>query len=668
MSPRQKIIMTVKGSLTTALALMPFILILPGLGIDTGIWPQTEIVSSYLPYGIGAVAFHLLALGLLGDKRTTGSLSSLIVHALLLTALASMALVLLLPEGSTSVFGLNKHGVGGLWFAQIAILAAAYATLPKLGKMVVSTGVLLAFLLCFATYTIGELLPIGPALSFDEWVGILAIASAAVVLWPTPSKTRNFSSFLVAALVLSLGYYVSENRAVLLAVIGLAFVFAADRALPNLFKTPNRRGAFAVFVALSGFAVMYSAAPIIETTATTASRPDTVLSENVLDRAALSKGALGTIWSRSHMTKVIVDQSLSNPLTLLTGRGWGFFPGLYEEVARDVPGRMYLAGNPASANTYWDVHGKANFHSHNMVAESLGALGIIGIMAWCLILWTIAASSKRGLAVASGIAIVGTFWFPLNVMTPVIAFAIGTAIRPTSERSLGQTILPVIGLLAVTSIILGAASLNLSNSVRGERYFKPVQEVSGGNCHALDSKILPDADVHADLMTTLQRRILISQDPKAALIRYRTNIHSLSCALRHSAENESNTRSLATLLESRAKLVSIGGPAERILAKDIELWSQDINLWLTLAPRRSEMIIPFITHLSEKESKKALMNAGIYASVLPDGDPVKSWLKAFMNGTLGREERRKELLRQSLSEGFANIFRVESQMIEELAP
>lgn len=666
MTPKRTAIDGAKGILTAVLAASSLSLVLPGLGYDVGIWPQTEIVSSALPVLVGFAAIIVFLIAFLQDKRTLGALTSPITQILLLTAGASALMAGFLPDPSVSIFGLNKHGIGGFWFAQIAILAVSYATLSRLAKQLVSTAVLIAFLICFATYVLSGLIPLGPALSFAEWVGLLAAATSAVILWPTQSRSTNPASYIVAALVLSLGLYVSENRAVLLTIIAIPMIAIVARIAPSLFSTGARRGSFVAAISLVGFIVMYSAAPIIETTATITPRADRVLSEDVLDRAALSKGVLGTIWSRSYMSRVVVDEMLANPSDLIVGRGWGFFPELYEEIARDVPGRMYRVSNPASSNTYWDVHGKANFHSHNMFAESLGALGILGPILWCGILWAIAAASMRGLFIASGLAILGTFWFPLNVMTPAIAFAIGTVIRPRRAGLAASPMLPMIGAIGLLCIFSGKMAFDLAVSEHYERYFARVLNPVEGNCRALSAGLLPESDVHADLMITLQKRILSSDDPISTMIKHRSNIESLSCALRLAAEEDGNVRSLAVLLDTRAKLVSIGGPAAIILKDEISRWPGDLKLWFDLAPARSELVVPLITHLSTTNPTEAIMRASIYESVLDEGDPIKSWLKAFLNGAAGREEARAKLLRQSLSEGFADIYKVDRTTLKEL--
>jgi hypothetical protein len=644
---------------------------------DNGLWPQTEGPMAALN---GLTAFLLLALGTqitLRDPRYLAALKSPVVVALFGFALFSLVAAPFTESPARSLHGTMKHGVGALWHLQLALVTLAAVAVwqdRKLRAVVVWSSVAAAFAV-LSTYSLDQAgLGIGTPLAFAEWAGLLALAAAgtlvvsksgpAMLRWPT-------AVFLVAY-----GYEVSDNRAVILALVAVA-LFAGLRYVPvagKLVSSGRLRAAAVVSVFIAGTAAMYLAAPIIETRALAGKPVDQtgyVLSDAPLDRYALHDGAIGTIWSRSYMVRILVDDMIETPSRLLFGHGFGHFGTAYEMHARDVPGRRYPDANPYSSATYWDVHDKANFHSHNMLAETVTSTGLVGGVLWLTVFAILAHGSRRGALIALAIAVTGTFWFPINHMVGGLGLLFASTARPRSASdrhaaflSGTGSVMAIFGTLVFGYIAFATAVLGMVE--RSERGFMPLEiNRNTETCGFVKTRLFPESEVVIDLYSVLQNRIKGAADPVLEMKNRTTNLVAITCMLRRYYENDGDLRALVASLEARAGLVSRGPVSYGPMVTDIQNWGDDIARLLSMSPERTEYLPPYISILAGRAPHKALPEIERFLALTKPVDPVHEYLLSVQSRMNGDEEGYKAHYRKAVDLGYANLWIVSTKAAAE---
>lgn len=658
---------------TLCLSCFAFVLGMPWQ--DLGVWPEQETVAVGTHALSAAVAALLGLLVALGDRKAIGAVTSGPILALFALALGTLALSPYSSAPWTSVYGTLQHLVGGLWHLELAILAAASAAVLSSrwrGLLLASLG---AFALSVAAISAApKAFGLAHAFLFPEWSGLAAGAAALAIA----VRARKLISWQVgaAAAILAVGLYASGNRAVGVAAVAVALVAIAYRlpVVAAFLGGKAARAAVAVAVALGGFAAMWGAAPVIE--AYRLSSPPAavqgLVSELPQDRINLMDGTLGTIWSRSYMVRIIVDDLLERPSALLHGNGWGSFTEVYERHAREVPGRMFPQRLQSASRTYWDSHTKADFHSHNMAAEALNAGGLPGLALWIAFLGMLAASSRSGLLASVAIGVASTFWFPLVHMTEAMAalVAAGAALRNPSARA--RAVLSAVSPLptvAATAVLAMACflSLSLARLENSERHFEGVAVDSDpATCSAITARFLPEREATLYLYRVLVNKVTMSADPYRTVFDHASNVALLSCALRSHSVETVDIRSMAESLSGRAKLSSVDPGALGIVARDLIDWGKDIDAMLAAAPERTDFIPPYILSLKQRKSPHLVAEAERYAAVVPADDPVRYFLLSVIADAGGDFAKSKAMMRRALSLGYANIQPTEKAFIDSV--
>jgi hypothetical protein len=666
----------------SALALLQFAFVFGMPWLDNGLWPQTEGPASAIHILSAALALFTGLQIAFKDRRYLSALASPVVLWLFAFAAFSAILAPFSEDPVRSVQGTLKHGVGVIWQFEfvIAVLAASALWQTYRVAILISATVAVTGIICL--YAIpGQ--PFGLPLAFSEWTGMVAFAVAGALVMSAVGL-KGGSKFVlmgIAAALCAGGYVVSENRAVLLGLVAVLAYLAVSRIPYIRFITdiPFVRAATVVVGAICITATVYVSAPILEARAVASVKPWeflSVASENPIDRAYVHNNTLGTIWSRSYMVRILLDDIVERPYTAITGNGFGSFSIAYEHHARDVPGRFFVDdSNPTASTTFWDVHSSANFHSHNMLAETLASVGVVGAVLWLGVFAAMAWSSLGGAAVALGVIVVGSFWFPINHMLGALAILTASAVIPrhTNERS--KTLLsglgPLLSILGAAVLgYVGVASAALGVVERSERGFPAVQINSDQDtCGFIRTRAFPEQEIVIDLYTVLNARIAKSENSARELFDRSTNVISINCMLRRYYERDGSIRALIASLSGRTSLVVLGKASYGPLRNEIIKWGDDIDRLLSMAPERTEFLPPYITVLGARAPERAISEIERFAPRLKENDPVKHYLLAQGSKRIGDEDGYKRHFARALELGFANLWpvsEVEAKRVKEL--
>jgi hypothetical protein len=653
------------------LCLLQFAFVFGMPWLDNGLWPQTEGPSAAIHLISAALAFVTGIQIAFKDVKYLKAARSPVVLALFTFAVLSAILAWFTADPIRSIQGTLKHGVGVLWHLELAIAVLAASALWQnycfrrvmvWGSVVAAAGILVLYLIP------GQ--PAGVPLAFPEWTGMVAFAAAGTLAASSREAARRerWISLALALIVFAVGYVVSENRAVLLAfivVVGYSFIGQVPY-LSTLVQSPFLRATTVVLLAITTTVAVYVSGPVIEARAVAAvgQGASSVASTAAVDRAQVQDGALGTVWSRSYMVRILVADMVDNPLTALVGNGFGHFSTAYEHHAREVPGRVFANGDayPTASTTFWDVHSSANFHSHNMLAETVASVGVVGALVWLGIFAAMAYSSVGGAVIAMGFIVVGSFWFPVNHMLGPLAVVIAATVVPRQPGKLAETAIsgfgPLCAILGATLFgYVGTASAILGVVERSERGFPSVEVNTNQNtCGFIRTRYFPEQEIVIDLYSILQNRIRNAENPAKELYDRTTNVISVNCMLRRYYERDGSIKALTASLLGRSSLISLGPISFGALKTEIVNWGDDLERLLTLVPERTEYLPPYITILGARAPEKALKEIDRFVPRLSDTDPVKFYLLSEKSKLTHDDLGYHTNFARALDLGFANLW------------
>jgi hypothetical protein len=642
---------------------------------DLGLWRQTETGTALL-YSINALL--IAAIGGLLVSRNEAAFSAVTARPLIayfLFGVVGLGCVTFSDNPMRALHGTMKHGVGALWYLELGIMtvSASIVLMSRWKWMLLGASTLATFGI-IALYLFGESQPFGLPLGFNEWVG-LAGGLAAFPLFLAAKEARGrIVCSLVAASVLILSYYLSDNRTVLLSLAAIG-AFAVASYMPGGKRLMNSglvRASVVVAIMILGLAGAYFAGPLIEKhRLTEAPLTASVLSDNPLDRYDLHKGSLGTIWSRSYMVRIVVEDIIQHPSILLTGRGYGSFETIYERHARELPGRMFVEETPSASMAYWDGHEKSNFHPHNMPVDILYSTGFLGLALWALAFAVMAYQSRRGFYAAVAISVFFTFWFPVNHITMMMALAMAAAIVPgtPSERTKQALsgLSPLMFVMAAALLVLAVFFGRLLIVERNERAFFPVTNGSNPqNCAIYSFPLFPENEITTSLYTLLNRRVTGSKNPADAVFQYTTNYIAFNCMIRNYQNKNTDLVSLVYSLKTRAQFAPLGPKVYGAFSNDLVNWGPDIDRLLDVAPGRTEFLAPYVTTFGVRSPVGAISEIDRYVPRLSETDPVRDYL-LFVRSQLDHSphEIQAQHIQAAVDKGFANIWKISPETIKE---
>lgn len=664
---------------------------------QSGMWRQTEMASAAF-YGLTAVTVALLAtLSIIRDKDTIVVLTSPFILLFGAFCLVGFTTAPFIDHPMRSIHGTMKHGAGAIWYFELFALTVSIAVLQQKGWMrAVFAGGVVSSTAILLSYQFPGI--VGIPLGFVEWSGIGAGLIALIALLNLDNLGRLKWVAIVASIgLIYWGYEVSDNRTILLCALAALAWFALLR-IPGLSTLLDRkafRACVITAIAIVGMVAVYASGPVIERyydVDAGARDAATVLSNNASDQVAIHEKGLGTIWSRSYLVRVLVDDLVRNPAALLTGHGWGGFEDAYERNARELPGRAFFENIPSASRIYWDGHHKANFHSHNMGVEVLYSVGIGGLALWLAMFAVLAFQSRKGFYVAFAFTVYGTFWFPVNHITGFMALALAIAVCAGSvgrfsypivvgcvepvllkrHRSANRSETIISGLAPlgyVVTIALLILAVMFGKIIRMETFERGFSPSMPNNkvetCGLYRTAFFPENEITWALYTLLNRKVVNSKDPAQAVYDNTSSFVNITCMIRRYSLEKPDAVTLALSLKTRGQLVALGNKTFGALTDDIRYWGDDIDKFLQIAPKRTEFLAPYINTLAQRSRGNAVKEIERYLPRLQDADPIKHYL-LYMKSALGNDrDGMKNHMQTAVDLGFGNLWKVTPAMIKE---
>ncbi len=661
--------------LALALGLAPATIGLALPLIDTGIFGQVEPVAVGLHVVSALAALGLMLVSVGAPAALAGAVPAPIL-ALAAVALVGAATAPFAGDPLRSVHGGLDHGVGVLWFAEVALLAMAGLVLrrerPRAFEAAALAGAAVTAACIFLQVASP---PYGKATfapyTFPGYLGPNALLAAVPLL---ASGRRGFA---VAGVVLAAaGLAASGNRgAALAAPAALAVWFVASRLRPG-----QRHRALALAgpgLSLALLTLILGAAPAIQAWGVSrvpASDAATApLSAKPIDRVAIQLTPLGTVWQRSVSARLVASSLAAQPTDLLTGRGYGSFEAVTVERSGEVPGRRFADENPTASRLYWDGDNKAKFHVHNLLLDAVLSGGLAAAVAWLAFLWalgrTAAPAAVAGAAtLVAALAVAGSFWFLVNAAGPLLAVAVASIlpsarVRPAKAPPALALATPAFAVLMVGFSAAGAMAYSAASGEREERYFPALMAGPGGPpCTGFHADLMPNRQANVSLYRVFVQRIVAKGDMGfVELVPRVTNLANYSCLMRTYAA-AGDLEALELSLRARSILNGVLGHDNPILTKaiapDFNLWIDDIERMLDRAPSRTDVLIPFLTWTSKANRPDRLVAAARLLPRLREDDPIRHHYLSLRAAAENRPEEAREERRKALSLGLANLMPV----------
>lgn len=671
---------TIRVALRSLLLAMPFLFVFCLPWVDLGIWRQTETASVVLHMMSGLTALLIGALIAMGGRRARVA----IVHPAVLAFAGIAALTILqailnplgMVDGSRTLHGLLKHGVGGLWYLDVAILIAGYLAVSnsrwrKAYAISALASMTLAASLTFAFINKGS----DPWVPYDftGWVGIFALLAMAAGLAVDDWRIR-IMALMLGAFGLFVGHNSTADLAAATALVGYVFWRwrTVEMSTVRLWSMAVATSALVGFVVLLPLSTGPLEALAVHSVDPVKMRTDGIPSTNPLDHVEIDKKPYGTVWSRGWMVRTVVANIVAHPGVLVFGRGWGSFPEVQAEETRSVPGRAFTERTETSSLAFWDPNRKADFHSHNLILEAVLSLGLPGalLMGFALLSPLIFAR-RRDVPAAAFLTvtfcIVGSMWFLVNTLAPVLALAFASCLRlpttPTRSRSY-VIVSTATGLVATGLALFFFASIlfGISLAERQARYFEPMDWQIAPPCRAIAGWTAPAREVNVTVFRRFIEEGEQSPVPFAWFARRAKTALNYACILRDLSDHSVDPVLLDASLDLRYRLLQASGNFPvivKMMKVDISYWADDIRKLLAMTPSRTEVIIPYVSWLTLKGDKAMALDAMAKLSplVMP-GDPVGDWLEARRAELNGDVKTYRERMAAALRGGIANLIRL----------
>ncbi|GAB6052239.1 hypothetical protein JCM17960_10590 [Magnetospira thiophila] len=595
-----------------------------------GIWYQSEPVVLALRISSG-----LAGIGLVLVAQTHAVARRALIHPFVLVP-AALALwsALVSPWQELplqSWFGSPEIGEGVLWYMDMALLIAAALVLiryPLYRRILLVVAVVATLIVAISTwmYMNGIPNPVAPYY-FADYMAFLGIGigGAVATLWKAPLLPRA----LVAALFCVGIVVVSSNNAAIGMLMLTPLALLVYRYFPlSAGKKP--------WLALAG--VM--AAPLLIT-----------LLVSLFELADLSTGTsslaglANSVRSRHHLAHVVWEALGSQPLSWLTGLGWGSYA---DQLAIHLPVKWaILVDDPLSVSKlttrdWWDAIHRVDFHSHNYVLEALLGGGIPALLLTLGVYAILPLGSRKRYAylafgMALSLAAVAATWFIFIGILPILALAVAGLARPVNGPKRLPPVVPLF-FVALFSLLSLAAGIESARFVPYAFKFTPPMQAplpadpTVGTC----KEIYEDhgrGGIHLGhrlrtLVKVVQSTVQQQQQPSPEMLSY---LRGLACASEHYLSHDAGMKlRIATILsQSDLAFLAADGATAELVARYLRTWEQRVFEVLDRAPDRTDLAAPYLSYLLSRGDNDRLrdLTSRLYAHN-PD-DPIALWFSGL---------------------------------------
>jgi len=645
-----------------------------------GIWPQAETASLAFYACALICSLGLLLLSFVNPRLILRLLFHPVVFWLLAIGMLSLLDVAFQSLKARHVLGSVRLSEGATWWLNWAIFTAALLLLLRY-----KTPKFLLMLAAFVGFAGAYILTLGYAFFktlytpfyFTDYLAI-SVTSLFPVLYyyyfkPVGREKPQWWLWAGFYVVMLGALYLTQNLVgVAYGLLGVAFfIFLYQwKKLPS--GLSDKLGVSAV-VAIPPFIMLIALAFLqLDVTSGFYAFTDNPYVQNIV--------------SRAYLINVVLQAMMDQPLSFLTGLGWGTFP---EQIVNHLPLQWV---NLTIDSGQWDGLVTDHFHTHNIYFEilySVGLFGLLALLAYSVSLVAFARRSKRigGVIVAGGFVSIGSFWFffPLNI--PFIA--LGAAFFTRSARifsfngnslwikSLIRMLLFIVLLVQGISIYW-SYNTTFSAMKTMDQTLKP-EELQRG-C-SLSFNDYGAGGIHLSRMIMNRLRFVVytvyeqndseeSKKSMSSIPEHLEHINYFFCQAQayKKAYTASARLRLASLMVRNEILI---GLAEQLDSQTREYyyagWKEELKEWLKDYPRRSDLAVPFLLwHFNQGLESDAYDIARDIYNVNKE-DPIGLWFYGlFLTADASQAKRGVSLMQKSIRNGVERFIPIEPELKDQL--
>lgn len=640
------------GTGTAALLMVcaPFLVFLALPPFQIGVWFQSEPVAAGL-HGLSALCALSIAVALWGGSRLAmrAIASPLVVIPLALAVWSLLVGAFFHHLPGLSWFGTPQQGEGIAWYLDLAVLTIAGRMawrLPRIRRWI-ALAALVALIIGIVICLPGDEKRKWSLYRFQDYFAFHGLFTTAILL--TYGRIGKPWHWLGALMVGLLAVIVSGNQTAVL--LGLVVPPLALAAVGLLRRRP---------MWLRGFAVL------------------SVVVMPLIMIAAVSwvgeRQPGGSLWSRWLHYHATIDAIGTQPLSALSGRGWGHYADILN-VHLPVERINFVGIDGIEAD--WDaVRNKTHYHSHHFLIEGLLSAGIVGLLlAWAypaaLVLTSPTARLKIVFPMALLMVAVLSAWFQLPGSVPLMALAVaglGGWSGSGLSRIGGTGARATAAVAAITAAALALSAwfvVSFANRAEPAAYRNqaPPEPIADGEarCAAFLAGDLRGGvhltELYLDYVAALQKRALAGASLSA---REAARLDDYICVVTRTIEDGAVMRLRAAALNARADLAFTVPDSHRLPAvqRIFQAWPRDLALFLERAPKRTDIAWKYFTYalgLGQDERVLAMTERILARRPL---DPVGLWYSGLV---LIADPARRD-------DGFARMNRALDHGIDRILP
>ncbi|GEM_PF-2624343 len=588
-----------------------FLLFIPSLlKVGVGIWPQSELQSIYLH-----VCGLLAAIGLGGLCMTTTIGRRALSTPQVLLPLCIGALTLLwMPFHDMpvrSLLGTPRIGEGAAYWLDIGSLTAAALILwrlPLCRKAMVYVAVI-SILVCAGLTFSHQIMDhyIAPYF-FTDFLALMIVAVAPYVYMKGAARWPHWLYSAVFYAVLATVILATENKAMALfalAVMPCVFVVGHVPWLKPILK--QRLSLLGVAAIPVGILALYYAFLQISG------------SHGYYE--FMHTGLMNTLISRAFLMDVTLHNMGNNPLSPVTGFGWGTY---VDFLAAYQPSQWL---DFTTFSSQWDGFSTDHFHSHNMFLETFSAIGVIGAAALFLYGLSFAMNTKAGWQTmgwitAAAFMVSASMWFMFPLQAAYLVFAVASIsrIKPVQIGAL-RLKLPravVSGFLVICVLAQGYAVYAASVPAFGYNTYDPkpyhpaenapcpehYKDARAGGMH-LSRMLLDRLRYTVDLADQIANPDNVPEGEEAPapeeVKKHVLQLNALFCQageyINRQGENVTDRLVVAHLTTRAEALLALAEYMDDpTLMYYYAGWREDLMAWLATRPARFDMASPYLLY------------------------------------------------------------------------
>ena len=615
-----------------------------------GPWPEVEfpIILLHAAAAVCALAMFIEAMAIDSRRSAKDVLDAIWSVPVLICAVIAIWSAAMAPFAQfplLSIIGTPQTADGAVLWLDIATLIAAtrLCALTVFGRRaIVASLLILAYALPLLS-----LFPDTKPIWFNDYLAFLGLAVAvAIPGFTAPRDAPIGLKYVILGVLVALPSFIVANNQT------ATFIFPA-LCLPAyvvgavLCRQESRTRFVRIAYAISILGIILGA-PVLVTQ---------------IGAADIVK----SIQSRDRINTVLMTRLHDDPAAWLTGRGWGHTQRDFNESLSQANAKIW--------DKSWDAPQRDIFHSHNAVFEALlsaGAPAAAGVV--FLVLAAVLFSPPGTLALAGafalGYAALSSLWFQLSLTVPATALAfaaMSTRLNPDSRIKIKPSL--VIALLGLTCAVQIIASAKLANfaveAISAEtRAVKFTANTIATKTIATKTKCgeFPDDSWrdHVFLSHQLARYMRdarrMSSTPATDSPLFRT-LEYYYCLSEFTGLYKKSQLLLRTTLVAQSEFAFLArfAPLRDRYPFNGSTWSQLADAYLDLAPKRTDVTLPYLTWLLQRKETARHDRFVHKILTLNANDPVGLWfsgISSLMKPGNAHRSRGIEALRKSIESGI----------------